>query len=83
MQELFPDILQQLGPKQINQLKNMYAEKGDTIKEEKDDDDVPELVNQNFEEVNEIELGQQENRLIYSLILLFFILLFIIKIIII
>lgn len=48
----------------------MYAEKGDTIKEEKDDDDVPELVNQNFEEVSEIELGQQKSRLIYSLTLL-------------
>ena len=35
----------------------MYAEKGDTIKEEKDEDDVPDLVNKNFEEVSYLNKG--------------------------
>jgi hypothetical protein len=38
-------------------LKNLYAENKDLIKEEKDEDDVPDLVNQNFEEVNDYQKG--------------------------
>jgi hypothetical protein len=51
LKELLPDILKQVGPQQYQYLKD-YATNMDQKAGAKDDDDedVPELVNTNFEE---------------------------------
>ena len=55
LKELMPDILKQVGPQQYQYLKNVASSMG-TVKEggagEEDEDDVPELVNTNFEEAS-------------------------------
>ena len=55
LRELMPDILKQVGPQQYQYLKNVANAMG-TVKEggagEEDEDDVPELVNTNFEEAS-------------------------------
>ena len=51
---MLPDALKQLGPQQLEQLKNLVGASGmDTVKEgkEEDDDDVPDLVG-NFEDAS-------------------------------
>ena len=59
LQELLPSIVSQLGMDNLSQLQNMAAQAGGpgaaTIPEgdEDDDDDVPDLVEGNFEEVSE------------------------------
>ena len=50
-----PEILTHLGPKQVGLLKSLFGQmakkSNNTIKEEKDEEDVPELVSgANFEE---------------------------------
>ncbi len=56
---MFPNILQHLGPKQLDALKNLVADMKpkDKIEEtnEEDEDDVPNLVTENFEEVSKKE----------------------------
>jgi hypothetical protein len=53
LRELMPDILKQVGPQQYQYLKNVANSMG-TVKEgaDEDEDDVPELVNTNFEEAS-------------------------------
>jgi len=55
LKELMPEILKQVGPQQYQYLKNIMGNM-DTVKEskagEEDEDDVPELVNTNFEEAS-------------------------------
>ena len=54
MKELIPDILQHLGPKQLESLKELIkpSKKSEDIKEqpEEEDEEIPNLVNQNFED---------------------------------
>merc|ERR1739848_664147 len=54
MQELLPGILSQLGPDNLMNLKRiaeqMGASEGQTAKD--DDDDVPDLLDENFEDVS-------------------------------
>eukprot|EP00978_Attheya_sp_CCMP212_P014657 scaffold37488_cov49-Attheya_sp.AAC.2 len=56
LQDLFPSIVSQLGMDNLSQLQNMAAQApqgaGD-VAEDDDDDDVPDLVEGNFEEVSE------------------------------
>ena len=56
LKEMMPEILKQVGPQQYEFLKSIMGNM-ETIKEggknqEEDDDDVPELVNTNFEEAS-------------------------------
>lgn len=55
LKDMMPEILKQVGPQQYNYLKNIMGSM-DTVKEgkagEEDEDDVPELVNTNFEEAS-------------------------------
>lgn len=55
LKDMMPEILKQVGPQQYNYLKNIMGNM-DTVKEgragEEDEDDVPELVNTNFEEAS-------------------------------
>ena len=56
MQEPLPSIVSQLGMDNISQLQSMAAQAGAAGAEavaEEDDDDVPDLVEGNFEEVSE------------------------------
>ena len=53
--ELLPDILSQLNKAQVAALKNTHKEaKKEDVKAEEDssDDDIPDLVGENFEEVS-------------------------------
>ena len=55
LKDMMPEILKQVGPQQYNYLKNIMGNM-ETVKEGKagdeDEDDVPELVNTNFEEAS-------------------------------
>jgi nascent polypeptide-associated complex subunit beta len=55
LKSMMPEILKQVGPQQYNYLKTIMGSM-DSVKEAKggdeDDDDVPELVNTNFEEAS-------------------------------
>ena len=55
LKSLMPDILKQVGPQQYEYLKSIIGGMG-SVKEgaagEEDEDDVPELVNTNFEEAS-------------------------------
>ena len=55
LREMMPDILKQVGPQQYQYLKTVAGAMG-TVKEgtagDEDEDDVPELVNTNFEEAS-------------------------------
>lgn len=56
LKDMMPDILKQVGPQQYDFLKTIMGNM-ETIKEggkgaEEDEDDVPELVNTNFEEAS-------------------------------
>mmetsp|Transcript_16831 Transcript_16831/g.34649 ORF Transcript_16831/g.34649 Transcript_16831/m.34649 type:complete len:161 (-) Transcript_16831:136-618(-) len=53
LQELLPSIVQQLGMDNLSQLQSMAAQAGDAGAEE-EDEDVPDLVDGNFEEVSEL-----------------------------
>ena len=58
IESMLPDILKQCGPEQAAKLKDVVKKEGekktDEIKEEDDDDDVPELVG-NFEDASKKE----------------------------
>ena len=61
LKEMMPEILKQVGPQQYEFLKSIMGNM-ETIKEggknqEEDDDDVPELVNTNFEEASKQQWG--------------------------
>jgi hypothetical protein len=50
IKDVLPDVLTHLGPKQLSGLKDLVrGGAAAPIKEENDDDDVPTLVNKNFE----------------------------------
>lgn len=55
LKELMPEILKQVGPQQYQYLKTIMGNM-ETVKEsktgEEDEDDVPDLVNTNFEEAS-------------------------------
>ena len=60
LKDMLPDALKQLGPHQLNHIKNLLGAGGvDAVKEsskqEEDDDDVPDLVGTNFEEASKKE----------------------------
>ena len=54
LKELLPGIISQAGPQQYEYLKKLQGEMkiGETKKEEKKEEDIPELVATNFEEVS-------------------------------
>jgi len=56
---MLPDVLKQIGPKQLSFLKDIVGNIGSVKeagkKEEEDDDDVPDLVGTNFEEASKKE----------------------------
>jgi hypothetical protein len=55
LKDMLPDVLKQLGPQQLNFLKEALGGMG-SVKEagkgDEDDDDVPDLVGTNFEEAS-------------------------------
>jgi hypothetical protein len=58
IKELLPEIITHLGPKQLGALRDLtkgMGKKTDEIKEEneEDDEEIPKLVNQNFEKAEE------------------------------
>ena len=59
LKEMMPDILKQVGPQQYNFLKsimgNLEPGKEQKQAEADDDDDVPDLVNTNFEEASKAQ----------------------------
>ncbi len=55
LKSMMPDILKQMGPKQMSFLKDVAGGMGKVSEakaNEEDDDDVPELVGTNFEEAS-------------------------------
>jgi len=63
LQDLLPGILNQLGPDDLDDLKNIYDEyvDKDKIAEDDSDDDVPELV-ENFEDVSNKPVQNKSNK---------------------
>jgi len=49
---MLPDILKQVGPQQYEYLKNFASNLDKTAAGADDDDDVPDLVGTNFEDVS-------------------------------
>ena len=54
MKDLIPEIIQHLGPKQLQSLKELIkpTKRSEDIKEQpgEEEEDIPNLVNQNFED---------------------------------
>ena len=57
IKDLLPDIITQLGPNQLHLLKDLAMKRADQINEaaNEEEEEIPGLVNQNFEDVSKKE----------------------------